>query len=69
MAFRMIEYTVNLIRAHLKKYKTQKIPLVVPLVIYHGKRCHFETNIEALVDAPKELSERYFLKTFQLMNN
>jgi len=45
MAFRVIEYIINAIRDHLKKHNTQKIPLIFPLVIYHGKPYQFKRDI------------------------
>lgn len=68
MSFRVIEYTINAIRDHLKKHKTSKIPLIYPLVVYHGKPCEFITDIRDLVDAPRELVDHYFLKPFQLLD-
>lgn len=68
MSFRVIQYTINAIDEHLRIYKTTKIPLIYPLVVYHGKPYHFTTNINDLVDAPRELVEKYFLKPFQLLD-
>ena len=68
MSFRVIEYTVNAIHEHLKKHKTKKIPLIFPLVVYHGRPYEFITDIRELVDAPKELVDKYFLKPFQLLD-
>jgi len=59
---------VNAINEHLKKYKTKMIPFVYPLVVYHGRPYQFTTNIHDLVDAPREVVERYFLKSFQLLD-
>ena len=52
----------------IKKHDTRKVPLIFPLVIYHGKPYQFEQDINNLVDAPKELVDRYFLKPFQLVD-
>ena len=68
MAFRVLEYTVNAIRDHLKKHNTKKIPLILPLVIYHGRPYQFKRDINDLVDAPKDLVDQYFLKPFQLVD-
>ena len=68
MSFRVLQYTVNAIHEHLKHHKTTKIPLIYPLVVYHGRPYQFITNINELVDAPKELVDRYFLKPFQLLD-
>jgi predicted transposase YdaD len=45
-------------------------PLVIyPLVIYHGKRKYpFSTDLKDLIDAPPSLTDRYFLKPFQLID-
>ena len=68
MALRVIEYTVQIIREHLKQHKTHKIPFIYPLVVYHGRPYKFITNINELVDAPKELVDQYFLKPFNLLD-
>ncbi|MEI6096179.1 MAG: Rpn family recombination-promoting nuclease/putative transposase [Gammaproteobacteria bacterium] len=68
MALRVIEYTINAIRDHLVHHKTTKIPLIYPLVVYHGRPCKFTTDIRDLVDAPRELVDSYFLKPFQLLD-
>jgi predicted transposase/invertase (TIGR01784 family) len=68
MSFRVLQYTVNAIHEHLRHHKTTKIPLIYPLVVYHGRPYQFITNINELVDAPKELVDRYFLKPFQLLD-
>lgn len=66
MAFRVIEYIINAIRDHLKKHNTQKIPLIFPLVIYHGKPYQFKSDINHLVGPPRARIEPYFLKTFSM---
>lgn len=69
MPFRLLKYLCNIIDQHLKTHGKNKIPLIYPTVIYHGKRKYpFSTNLADLVDAPKELVERYFLKPFQLID-
>ena len=64
MSFRVIQYTVNAIHEHLRRYKTTKIPLIYPLVVYHGRPYQFTTDINDLVDGPREIVDRYFLKPF-----
>lgn len=69
MPFRLLKYLCNIIDQHLKEHGKDKIPLIYPTVIYHGKRKYpFTTNLADLVDAPKELVDRYFLKPFQLID-
>ena len=69
MPFRMLKYMCNIIDNHLKTHGSKKIPLIYPLVIYHGKRRYlFSTDLNDLVDAPPALIDRYFLKPFQLID-
>jgi recombination-promoting nuclease RpnB len=69
MPFRMLKYTCNIIDHHLQTHGGKKIPLIYPLVIYHGKRKYpFSTDLSDLIDAPPSLIERYFLKPFQLID-
>ena len=69
MPFRMLKYMCNIIDHHLKTHGGKKIPLIYPLVIYHGKRKYpFSTDLNDLVDAPPSLIDRYFLKPFQLID-
>jgi predicted transposase/invertase (TIGR01784 family) len=69
MAFRLLEYTVQAIEQHIRKHRTTKIPLIYPLVVYHGKLpFRHSNNINDLVDAPRELVDNYFLKPFQLLD-
>ena len=69
MPFRMLKYMCNIIDHHLKTHGGKKIPLIYPLVIYHGKRKYpFSTDLSDLVDAPPSLIDRYFLKPFQLID-
>jgi len=69
MPFRMLKYMCNIIDQHLKTYGGKKIPLIYPLVIYHGKRKYpFSTDLNDLIDAPQSLINNYFLKPFQLID-
>ena len=68
MAFRVIEYTVNAIRDHLKKHDPNKIPLIFPMVVYHGRPYQFVCDINDLVDAPRALVDQFFLKPFKLID-
>ncbi|MFT4060606.1 MAG: Rpn family recombination-promoting nuclease/putative transposase [Legionella sp.] len=72
MPFRLLKYICNIIDHHLKTLNTnddKRIPLIYPLVIYHGKRKYpFSTNLGDLIDAPQALIDRYFLKPFQLID-
>jgi len=69
MPFRVLKYICNIIAKHLNETETKKIPLILPLVVYHGRKpWNYSTDIRSLVDAPKELVEAYFLKPFSLID-
>jgi predicted transposase/invertase (TIGR01784 family) len=69
MPFRMLKYICNIIDQSLKSTKTKRIPLVIPMVVYHGKApWRYSVNIVDLIDAPRELAEHYFLKPFRLID-
>lgn len=69
MPVRMLSYTNKIIEAHLHQSKAKTIPLVYPLVFYHGKKPYpYSQDIKDLVAAPRELTEQYFLKPFQLID-
>ena len=69
MPYRMLKYTCHAIDHELKITKKKLLPFVFPIVIYHAERPYpYSTDIKDIVDAPKELVERYFLKPFQLID-
>src|SRR5829696_8531223 len=37
MPFRILKYTCNIIDKHIKGTKNKTIPLIIPIVVYHGK--------------------------------
>ena len=67
LAFRILKYTIGIMDRHVKESDKERLPLVYPCVVYHGKdRCRLEPDVRALIDAPKELIDTYFLKPFNL---
>lgn len=69
MPFRIFRYLYNIITKYLNEKKGKKIPLIYPLVVYHGTQpWRYSTDINSLVDAPPELVEAYFLKPFNLID-
>ena len=69
MSFRLLKYLCNIMDDHIKIHRTNKLPLIYPVVVYHGKRRYpFSTDLKDLIDAPKELVDRYFLKPFHLID-
>lgn len=70
MPFRIIEYTVKILRAHLKKYPKEKtLPLVIPLVFYNGEpQYKYSNNIFDLFAKNKTLAEEFMFKNFRLVD-
>ncbi len=69
MAFRILKYVCNVIANYLDTTGKKLIPFIYPIVIYHGETPYpFSTDIQDIVDAPRELVKQYFLKSFQLID-
>lgn len=69
MPLRVLQYECLIMDAHVKKYKTDKLPMIYSMVIYHGKKpWKYSNDIRALVDAPNSLVDQYFLKPFHLLD-
>jgi predicted transposase YdaD len=76
MPLKILRYSLNLLEQHLEAQKGKKgrnykkpLPLIYPIVIYHGKELYpYTKDIRDLVDAPRNLVERYFLQPFQLLD-
>ncbi|MEM9243306.1 MAG: Rpn family recombination-promoting nuclease/putative transposase [Pseudomonadota bacterium] len=67
MPFYLLSYQIKIMKAHLKKdYK--KLPLVFPIVLYHGRSPYNEpTDLYACFDHPA-LARKYFLKPHGLID-
>jgi predicted transposase/invertase (TIGR01784 family) len=69
MPFRVLKYICNFIEQDLKSTGNKRIPLILPIVVYHGKQpWNYSNDINELVDAPKHLVDAYFLKPFSLID-
>lgn len=69
MPLRMLRYQLNAITHHMKITEKKEIPLIIPLVVYHGKKPWiYSRNIKDLVSAPRWLIDKYFLQPFQLID-
>ena len=70
MPFRSEHYRCNVIDDYVKRHpKTKTIPLVIPIVLYHGKAAWtFDTDIRNIVDAPRALVDKYAFKPFIFIN-
>ncbi|MFY7790431.1 MAG: Rpn family recombination-promoting nuclease/putative transposase [Polynucleobacter sp.] len=69
MAFRMLKYVCHIMEDHLNSNDIKRLPLIYPMVIYHGPRRYpYSTDIRDLIDAPRDLVERYCLTPFHLID-
>lgn len=69
MPFRIIEYTVKILREYLKKHPEAKtLPLVIPLVFYNGAPSYKHSTQIVDVFTNKSLAELYMFKGFQLVD-
>ena len=74
LPYRMLQYTLGIMDQHLKKLKDQKIrkkklPLIVPLILYTGKRPYtYSTDLFDLFGQEKELARSIFLSPYQLID-
>ena len=72
MPFRILQYTVNIMRQHLEQCKKagqrEQLPVVYPLVYYTGvKPYHASCDIYDNFAQP-EMAKRYFMKPFKLID-
>ena len=68
MAFRLLEYSVLLMRQHLDQ-ENATLPVVMPVVFYHGRVSPYpySTDIFDCFAAP-ELAKNYYFKPFKLID-
>lgn len=71
MAFRMWEYGMQIMSKCCRKTREKPYPLVIPVVLYHGKRrFHCAQSLTELIDAPESLIKQFLgaLQPFHLIN-
>jgi predicted transposase/invertase (TIGR01784 family) len=58
IAFQLLRYMIEIWEAKIKKEKTYELPMIIPLVIYHGKdNWNIRTSLGELIPGYKELPE------------
>ncbi|MEW9906561.1 MAG: Rpn family recombination-promoting nuclease/putative transposase [Candidatus Symbiodolus clandestinus] len=69
MAFRVLKYVVGLMDNYSRQNANKKLPIILPVVIYHGKRSPYPHSIEIwdCFENP-ELAKQWVLKPFQLID-
>ena len=69
MPVRFLEYTVCGIRLQLDATGKDTFPLIVPFIVYQSDKPYpYSTDIRDLVDAPRELVDKYFLTPVQMID-
>jgi predicted transposase/invertase (TIGR01784 family) len=69
MPFRIWQYILAIQAGHLKQTKSKLLPLVYPLVFYHGKKPYlYSTDIRDIIAAPRDLIDQVLFKPFQLID-
>lgn len=64
-----MKYILGIWRDHLKQTGKKKLPLVVPIVFYHGRKPYiYSKDIRDLIDAPKPLVESVLFEPFHLID-
>jgi predicted transposase/invertase (TIGR01784 family) len=69
MAFRALQYIVGLMNNDLSQNGHEKLPIILPVVLYHGKTSPYpySTEIWDCFENP-ELAKQWALKPFQLID-
>lgn len=69
MPFRIWQYVMAIWHDHIKQTGNQRLPLVIPVVFYHGKKIYDGfRDIRELIDAPIDLVEQVLFKPFHLID-
>jgi predicted transposase YdaD len=70
MPFRLLKYMVHLMDLHQRKYKTETLPLVAPLVIYNGEsRYPYSMDLFDLFDdSMREKARNTLVKPYPLLD-
>ena len=69
MPFRLLKYMIAIMEQHLKKTKKNQLPVVYPIVIYHGpKNYNYSIDILDLFGEQKELAQDILWKPYQLID-
>lgn len=69
MPYRLVRYTVDIWTNHLKQTTSKRLPLVVSIVFYHGRKPYSCTrDIRDLIAAPRDLIEQALWPPFQLFH-
>lgn len=69
MPFRLLKYMVAIMESHLKKTGKKQLPVVYPIVIYHGpKNYNYSTDLFDLFGDKKKMAQDILWKPYQLID-
>lgn len=69
MAFRLLTYLCRIMQEHIDQTKSKVLPIVVPLVFFHGKSPYpYTTDLYDLFGEHKSLAKEIFLQPFHLID-
>ena len=69
LPFRILKYMVSIQEHHMEKHKTQRLPLVVPLVLYTGKKPYTHSmDLFDLFESQKELAQKMWMQPYPLLD-
>jgi len=69
MPLRLWQYIIAIWAEYLKKTQSETLPLVIPIVFYHGQGPYIGArDIQSLIDAPEDLIKRLF-EPFHLIDS
>lgn len=68
MALRLLEYSCNLFRSHIKETGETKLPVVYPIILYTGSNSYSYSTDPYDMFADIEMARTYFMKPFQLID-
>jgi len=56
----LLEYMIKIWRLELKQKKPKKLPVIIPLVLYHGaKQWKLKENLSSIINVPSEILEKH----------
>lgn len=69
MSFRLWYYIMCIWFDHLKKTKDTSLPLIIPIVFYHGEEPYTAPrDIKELISGPKDIIEQFLFKSYHLID-
>jgi predicted transposase/invertase (TIGR01784 family) len=70
LPLKMLKYLISALENHCKEQSTDQLPVIVPLVFYHGKRTPYPQPIQLLdlFDDPSGIMKEYIFSQFHLVD-